>query len=75
MPKPLPCMWCESEQVELYGSYITLGGRDLEGYAVYCNSCGIRGPHSPLEGRAVREWNDLVVASLFYKKCKETEEL
>ncbi len=71
MSKKYKCPFCGQKEAVTYKAYITLAGKDVEGYAVYCESCGARGPNCPLKRQAVEKWNYLVRTLEFYSIITE----
>lgn len=66
-----PCPFCESENVDIYGTTIDYKGFLVDGLSVHCDACGARGPVRNLKTRAKREWNDLCINLSFVERMKE----
>ena len=63
MPRPIKienCPYCGNDEIELHR--VCIDADDiLEGYAVHCDNCGLRGPVFYRMARAIRAFNDLYV--------------
>ena len=65
MSKINNCQYCKSA-VDVYGILIETEGEDIEGYAAYCEICGVCGPVHVIKTKAISLWNMMQV-----KECSE----